>query len=37
MKKALEENGHKFSAALKVVVESPQFRTIRGAAALDNP
>jgi hypothetical protein len=37
MKKALEANGYRFSAALQVVVESPQFRTIRGSAAADNP
>jgi hypothetical protein len=37
MKKALEANGYRFSAALQVVVESQQFRTIRGSAAADNP
>ncbi|MCY2940022.1 MAG: DUF1585 domain-containing protein, partial [Planctomycetota bacterium] len=37
MRQALEKESFKFSAAVRVVVESPQFRSIRGATATDEP
>ena len=37
MRQALETGNYRFSTLVKVVVESPQFRTIRGAGAPDNP
>ena len=37
MRQALETSQYRFSALVRVVVESPQFRTIRGSAAVDQP